>query len=250
MPRLSLLLLISFALSCSNDNPVKLSGEGESCQKAGDCQGSLRCIQQVCVKPSADARAFDSGALDLGVLDGRPVDQSTLLPCPQDGIGKHQMAKAHEYNCTTPQLCIDVDFCQMEGRPVDKSIAPWSCNVVVTNCSRGNNKLTLSSLQLLGDPRCHFSEPQLSNRELLPGASAVLKVDYDPETVGEDHASLIIKSNAANFATFNVLICGFAVVPRFDMSIPPDPLDAGIPPADAGGTRCKAATTLNTRCHQ
>jgi hypothetical protein len=191
-------------------------------------------------------------ALASLLVIGCTDDDANLKPCPANGIGEKEMSKANEYNCTTPQLCIDISFCVLRGRPVTNTIAPWSCNFVLTNCSKGNKSLEIESIQLLGDERCNFSEPQITSRTIPPldTSGVVLKVDYDPKKVGADHSKLVIKSNASNFPEFNVPICGFAVEPRFDASAVDagDPLDSG-PATDAINIVCEDRTKLTSSCH-
>ncbi len=70
--RLSILVISAIGVaSCDGGGGGNLAGEGEGCTKSADCEGDLRCIEQVCVS-SGDADTdndADSGAPDEDLSD-------------------------------------------------------------------------------------------------------------------------------------------------------------------------------------
>ena len=80
---------------------------------------------------------------------------------------------------------------------------------ILTNCSTGNRKLTISKLVLAGDSRCVFSEPEIYPGKVVdPGDQITLRTVYKPTAIGEDHAALIIESDGQNYPKFVIPICG------------------------------------------
>ncbi len=69
--KLCLLIAAAFIVGCSSGSAGTLAAEGEACEKTADCDGDLRCIEQVCVA-SGDAdtdTGEDSGAPDEDLSD-------------------------------------------------------------------------------------------------------------------------------------------------------------------------------------
>jgi hypothetical protein len=125
---------------------------------------------------------------------------------------------------------------------------------ILINCSTGEQRLVIDSVQITGDSRCyyHFDPDQdLERRVLEPGGSTFLTVRYEPEALGEDHAQIRIHSNAQNFPTLIIPICARASDP------PPKYLpgkDSGMPPVPDGGTpqllECKNVGDTVMSCHR
>lgn len=118
-----------------------------------------------------------------------------------------------------PHICPDqspVAYCE---RLV--AAGPHTTDLVLSN--RGNERVEISDVRLLGDARCSFRTPEIDVMEIEPGfGAALVRIDYAPQTAGEDHVTLEIDSNAVNFATLRVAICGRALDDASDASGCPD----------------------------
>ena len=141
---------------------------------------------------------------------------------------------------------------------------------LLTNCSTGGEKLVIEKIGVYGDNRCYFADVTSSDirsqsqrdtasaTEILPGETSVVRTTYNPKQPGEDFAEIRVTSNAENFPTLRLRVCGRAEAPAPDAG-PPPAVDAGV--ADGGGTvvrdagapdafnfECKAVEKLES-CH-
>lgn len=106
-----------------------------------------------------------------------------------------------------PQICPDfspVRFCAREQG------TQTSVNVLLDN--RGELPMTIRSIKVRGDTRCAFKKAQFApaiGTVLEPGQSLVMRFQYDaPTTPGEDHALIEVASDAENFPTLSIDVCG------------------------------------------
>ena len=94
----------------------------------------------------------------------------------------------------------------------------------------------------------YVEKRDLERSTLAPGESAALRVIYKPASIGVDHAHLRVSSNAENFPTLILPICG-----RADRGAAPDAgPDAGPLGLDGGvsGFTCKDPGAKVMPCHQ
>lgn len=170
-------------------------------------------------------------------------DGEKLLPCPEGGLTlQEHVENAAQYNCQEPQICPDQGSMAMPtgGYVIDTTAPPWSSNNVITNCSKGGKPLVITKIFVRGDARCAFTEPQIEATEIDPGMETAVKIDWKPAAAGEDHAALVIVSNAQNFPELVLPACSTAYTES-----PVAPNDAGVfPPLE-----CDAVTSVNTTCH-
>ena len=78
------LALAALLGSCTGGEPAKRGGPGESCTRAADCAGDLRCVELVCVGPDAPD---DASGMDVpGTADAvESPDAATDAPAPDPG---------------------------------------------------------------------------------------------------------------------------------------------------------------------
>jgi hypothetical protein len=228
-------------------------------------------------------------ALSLGLFFSACSDEAEKKPCPTKGIGvetakgvscreaakyptstdalecRDQVENYKSYACEEPQMCPD------RGKVIRRydltaTSAGEEVSFVLTNCSTGTQKLTVTKLVIYGDARCSFKEAEYGDtgsgsnlpNEAVPGESIAIRTVYKPLTVGDDFAEIAITSNAVNakyFTPFTVAVCGSAI-PEF-----PAGKDSAVAAPDGGGSTeagtaglikdCKAqGTTLTTKCHK
>lgn len=98
-------------------------------------------------------------------------------------------------------------------------------NVILSN--RGGGALEISDVRIRGDLRCSFRSPVVDVMTVGPNGAAFVEFDYfpqsgcaaaacdDPDTLDDpscfDRVALEVDSNAGNFATLVVPVCGRAV---------------------------------------
>jgi hypothetical protein len=188
-----------------------------------------------------------------------------LLPCPAGGLGlktsggkscqdylvpwdweecAHQLIQSQRYDCGRAQICPNIG--QRRVSSTEAGGAGEAQIFQLTNGSR-TETLKISKVSITGDPRCSFEyveKRDLERSTLVPGESAVLRVLYKPAAIGVDHAHLRVSSNAENFPTLILPICG-----RADRGAAPDAGPFGL---DGGvyGFACKDPGAKVMPCHQ
>jgi hypothetical protein len=153
-------------------------------------------------------------------------------PCPEEGLGvksssgtscssvvdpndpdvidcANQMTNYKDYACSEPQICPDQGVVSIPGFVLGSSAQ--SVTFTITNCSTGTRKLRVARVDLEGDPRCSFQLDPNTPAEIAPGESATVKADYAPQVEGEDHAAIVVYSDAQNFPGLMLPLCGRAV---------------------------------------
>ncbi|MBW2731175.1 MAG: hypothetical protein JRH20_02215 [Deltaproteobacteria bacterium] len=178
-----------------------------------------------------------------GFLFAGCSDDGDLLPCPEGGLTTaEQLVNAADYGCNQPQICPDQGSMAMPtgGYIIAPTAAPYSSNNVITNCSTGQGRLEITKIIVRGDARCAFTEPQIEKTDVDPGTATAVKIDWKPEAAGEDHAALVIFSNAQNFPVLVLPACSTAYI-----EAPVAATDAGV----SGPLVCNEVTTVNTTCH-
>lgn len=195
-----------------------------------------------CLLSTACGSDNDTSQQNDGGSEGRDLtidglrDIGALKPCPLGGLKTvEEITDWRSYDCKKPQFCPDQGQFPMPagGYVVDADALPWSANVMLNNCS-ATATLEIVSLVVYGDDRCSFSEAMIEKTTIGPNEIAVLKVDWKPESAGEDHAAISIRSNAENFPELILPICGRAI-------------DA--PGEGAPLEGCRDVRTVNTACH-
>lgn len=206
-----------------------------------------------CTSGDDDRAPCPAGGIGVASADGTKCqsvldpDSAALREC------RRQVERFQEYACERAQICPDVGDYRIPFHTFRPGGSGESFSFALTNCSTGSEDLTISKVELAGDPRCAFrfrTADDLSARRIRPGETAVLRVVYRPPGPGEDHAHLRIFSNAQNFRPLVLPICGRA----FKAGAAPD---AGVSggdggSGDAGATvwRCKNVGTTIAKCHQ
>ena len=175
-----------------------------------------------------------------GILDPNDTD---LLDCQE------QIQNYKDYGCSKPQVCFDQNFQQGFGFTVAPSAPAYRLSFVITNCSTGNEKLVIQSVEVLGDEKCSFTfdtSVDVEKLEIPPGEFGLVSARYLPTKLGEDHAVLVLHTNAENFPTLKLYACGTGI-PRFAAGLDSGSApDSGLP---AGTFFCKDKTTVAS-CHQ
>lgn len=202
-------------------------------------------------------------ALTAGCSDGGGGGGEATKPCPPKGIGvaafqgatkAQQVTNWKDYKCSQPQICPDVGAADVPLYIIDPKAAAHATSLVLTNCSTGNAKLTVSKVVMYGDAKCAFGEPQIDQKVVDPNGTAVIQATWKPKKAGEHHAAFWVYSNAQNFPVLKIPACGIARPKPADAGTASG--DGGVPDskpaaADAAGTlKCKAVTTINGSCHK
>jgi len=180
-----------------------------------------------------------------GILDPNNAD---LLDCQQ------QIETYKEYGCSKPQVCFDNGSLLSYGKLVSKEQPALPLSFILTNCSTGNQKLVIQKVEVMGDERCYLNfdaSQDIEKMEIPSGEGGLIQVRYDPKKTGEDHAVVVVHTNAENFPVLRLYVCGVAIsryLPNMDSGAPPDLS----PSADDAGRPlflCKDQTKAYP-CHQ
>lgn len=163
-------------------------------------------------------------------------EEKKLLPCPAQGLGvvstsgktcseikdpldedlgdcQDQMENFLEYDCAEPQLCPDHGAHQMPYYVLDPNGPGETLSFALTNCTTGNDKLIINTVELTGDERCSFifnKSTDVEALEIPAGETRSIQAVYKPKALGEDHVHLRITTNAQNFPDLVLPICGRA----------------------------------------
>ncbi len=203
-----------------------------------------------CAKEDDNKKSCPPKGIAVAAADGTPCAQASADPTSVPGKDcRDQVEKYKEYDCFEPQVCPDQSKRKIPDFVLDLKAQGQEVSFILTNCSTGNRKLTISKLVLAGDSRCVFSEPEIFPGKVVdPGDQITLRTVYKPTAVGEDHAALIIESDAQNYPKFVIPICGKVI------DKPAPGADAGTPGKDAGTGPvfdCKDVQgKITTSCHK
>lgn len=198
-----------------------------------------------------------------GCNDSNEQKDFRSKPCPTGGLAapgttqqeqQEQIENYQKYACDQPQICPD------EGSPfapfyvIDPKAAPATVNLGLTNCSTGQKKLLIDKIVIAGDQRCFFTEAIVEKQTIDPGETVIVKVDYKPTALGEDHGQFQIHSNAENHAVLKVPFCSRALDKA---PVSPDagvadggPSDGGTAADAAVRMRCQEVTSVTSQCHK
>ena len=201
--------------------------------------------------------------LGVLVLIGACTGESSLKPCPPKGLGvessdgvpcgtgstyadcSDQLHNHEDYDCRAAQIVPNRGWLRLDDY-IPAPNVPADLAVALTNGASVGD-LVITRVTIHGDARCSFSyeeERDLERKAIPPGESAALRVRYRPETPGEDYAKIRIISNAQNYPSLDLPICGRAL-PRH---VPG--LDSGPPPAASSTFRCKEVGDTVAPCHK
>ena len=141
---------------------------------------------------------------------------AALPACSQDvqtlPEGENACAPTAEHPGSGPHLCpaqSPVAYCERLVGVVH------STDLVLSN--RGTDPVEISDVRIRGDARCSFRTPLIDVMEIAPSTgAAVVRIDYFPQTAGEDRVFLEIDSNAANFPLLEIGVCGRAIATADD----------------------------------
>jgi hypothetical protein len=198
------------------------------------------------------------GVLTLGIClalvagcSGDDGDGGPSKPCPAKGIGVGEIGDWENYNCSEPQICPDKGWVAVFDYPVDPANPKRALSVILTNCSKGQQKLVIEKVVVKGDDRCYMSEAEVEDKEILPGSlnARFVRVTWKPEAAGRDDAALEIHSNAKNFPVLEIPLCGTAIAPSGDAGVVIPDKGAWTQDAAPPWARCNPVTKLNSKCH-
>jgi hypothetical protein len=113
--------------------------------------------------------------------------------------------------CYEPaQVCPDLSPVAFCSRVRGSTVA---VNVLINN--RGETPMKISAIKVRGDTRCAFRRAQFApmvGSTIEPRSSLVMRFQYvAPMEVGEDHAVIEVVSDAENFPTLPIAVCGQTV---------------------------------------
>jgi hypothetical protein len=185
-------------------------------------------------------------AKGIGVETPEGVACSTADPTSAAGEAcADQIANYKSFACTEPQICSDLGKRKVPSFVVDAGAAPADVSFILTNCSTGNKKLTISKIVLMGDDNCAFTEAEITEKVADPGQEIIIRTKYQPKAEGQDFATIYIYSDAQNANPLIIPICGRALSQSTTCN------DAG-----AGASKvcsfleCKNLTKPNPACHK
>ena len=212
---------------------------GGGSEKSLDCGSSDAGCKKACPAGGLGVTSTAGKKCEV-ILDHKDPD---LLDCQE------QIQNYKDYGCSRPQVCFDQNFQQGFGFTVAPSAPAYRLSFVITNCSTGNEKLVIQSVKVLGDEKCSFAFDtgvDVEKLEIPPGEFGLVSARYLPTKLGEDHAVLVLHTNAENFPTLKLYACGTGI-PRFAAGLDSGSApDSGLP---AGTFFCKDKTTVAS-CHQ
>jgi hypothetical protein len=204
-----------------------------------------------CGDDKENKKACPSKGIAVAATDGTPCSTASADPTSTAGKDcREQVEKYKDFDCFEPQVCLDQSKRKIPDLVLDPKAQGQEVSFILTNCSTGHRKLTISRLVLAGDSRCVFTEPEIDPGKVIePGGQITLRTVYKPTAVGEDHAALIVESDGQNYPKFVIPICG-KVIPKFAPgadSGPPPTSDAGAGPVfDCKDVQGK----ITTSCHK
>lgn len=216
---------------------------------------TLIAISSGC-KDDVELKACPSGGLGIKSTETGTVCQGILDPEDEDLQNcTDQMLEYKDYACNEPQVCPDQGSYRLPIYYHDVNYQGDTMSFALTNCSTGNEPLTISKIVLAGDSRCSMIFDKTKDVESLvvePGEATIIRVLYKPSDLGEDHAALRITSNAENFPELVLPMCARAV-PKFAPGH-----DSGMPGMGDGGADtgidddwiCKDVGTQVAACHE
>lgn len=145
----------------------------------------------------SDSKECAASYRDLGPPEGPCVITST--------------SGGSEGQCYDPaQICPDLSPIAFCSRVVGSTVA---VNVLLNN--RGETPMKITSIKVRGDTRCAFKRAQFApmiGTTIEPRSSMVMRFQYvAPMTPGEDHAVIEVASDAENFPTLPLAVCGKTV---------------------------------------
>ncbi|MDJ0764028.1 MAG: hypothetical protein QNJ97_13685 [Myxococcota bacterium] len=136
------------------------------------------------------------------------------------------MAACEEDALSPPEIWIDLSPVNLDVRVVDPELGPRTFDLQLTN--RGEETLKIESMVVRGDQNCAFSFDGPDTLVMGENGSAFIRGYYNPIVTGEDQIALEVNSNAHNFATLVVPVCGKAV--PLGTTEPIDPPICQVPP--------------------
>lgn len=108
-----------------------------------------------------------------------------------------------------PEISIDVSPINVGVWSTDPSAEARRFDFQLIN--EGGGVLSIESVSFRGDQNCAFTFEGPDYTELGEGDAGFVRGWYAPTVEGEDHIAMDVVSNAENYPTFTVAICGKAV---------------------------------------
>ena len=143
----------------------------------------------------------------LLLLTGCAEEQKTLP------AGQNACDPEAELPGAGPHICPSqspVAYCERLVLPT-----PHTTDLLLTN--RGTELLEIDEVRIVGDARCSFRAPEIDAVEIEPNfGAALVRIDYLPQISGDDLVLLEIDSNAVNFPTLRIGVCGRAIATSED----------------------------------
>ena len=167
--------------------------------------------------------------------DGKPLpgdNPAAPCVCPMAELGSDSACTVIYRNA---QICPDQSPAPLCSRYIN---ATTTYPVLLLN--RGQSGLVLSDVSIVGDDNCAFAPPQLSPPlgTIIPsGKNVFIQISYRPTKILPDYVELRIKSNAENYPTLVIPICGQGT-------------SVNMPPTQDGGTclACMGARSTKPAC--
>jgi len=110
-----------------------------------------------------------------------------------------------------PKIEIDVSPVNLGIHSTSPDAGPYHFDLQLYN--RGEETLVLESVDYRGDQNCAFTFEGPDVWEMGENQSSFVRGWYEPVLEGEDQIAMEVISNAVNYPTLVVSICGLAVPP-------------------------------------
>jgi len=128
---------------------------------------------------------------------------------------------------TPPEIMIDISPVNVGIRSIDPELDPLHFDLQLTN--RGDKTLSIESVTFRGDTNCAFTFDGPDYFDLGYEDTAFIRGWYQPTVAGEDQLAMEVVSNAENYPTLVVPICGKGVEPG---TTDVEPATCEVPPED------------------
>ena len=126
-----------------------------------------------------------------------------------------------------PEISVDISPVNVGVWSTDA--APLHFDLQLRNT--GEEALVIQQVIIRGDTRCSFAFQGPDKEQISGKEASFIRGWYDPDSVGEDHLAIEVTSNATNYTTFVIPLCGKGVSPG---TTDAEAAECAIPPADQG----------------
>ncbi|MCP4606107.1 MAG: hypothetical protein GY847_37280 [Proteobacteria bacterium] len=133
-----------------------------------------------------------------------------------------------ENTLSPPEIYLDINILNLDLRSINPDLDPYEFHLQIYNV--GDEVLKIDSVKLRGDQYCALTFEGPDRMELKKNEASFIRFWYKPQVAADDQIALTIVSNAENYPTLIVPICGRGVLPETED--PGQKPVCNIPPSD------------------